>query len=299
MIPRPTARQSAVLIATALLAAPVALAAPIDLGERNPSGGRDATAETQIIADTARGSYGTRQSNKGEGGGAIYGCRAGLDNQRPTDPDASTPCVRVNNLSRGKAFDFVFNTGPLGGLIQSGADIRRANPNAAPFITNATAVAAGLNADRVDGRHASDLIAEARKQAGLDAEKVGGLTAAQIVENARTGVGTCAADSVRAGATCIERAPRAAASFADAAATCGAAGRSLAGAAVLLYARTLDGIDLGTGEMAADVTASQSIPLPDPLGSATSQTTYATVADDGAIDSAPVASATAFRCAGG
>lgn len=300
MSPRISSTRTATVVAVGLLAAPVvAFAAPIEIGERNPSGGADAPQETQIIAETQRGTYGTRQSNKGGGGGAIYGCRSSLDLQSVFDPDRSTPCVRVNNLSGGKAFDFVFDSGPIGGLIQSGNSIAVPNPKAAPFLTNATAVAAGLNADRLDNKHASEIIAEARARAGLDAEKLSGLTAAQIVTAAQAGGTACGTDFVAAGDACIEKAPRAAATFADAAAECGKAGRHLPTAAVLTYARTLDGIDLGTGEMASDITATQALPLPDPLGSATSQTVYATVADDGTIGSTAVGSTTAYRCAQG
>jgi hypothetical protein len=48
-------------------------------GVRNPAGGGAAAKETQIIARTGRDAYGTRQSNLGDGGGAIYGCRSSLD----------------------------------------------------------------------------------------------------------------------------------------------------------------------------------------------------------------------------
>lgn len=294
MRPTLSSRQTATLAAVTLLAAPAAIAAPIDIGERNPSGGAEATSETEIIAETARGAYGTRQSNKGAGGGAIYGCRSSLDTKDVGNPDLSTPCIRVNNLSGGKAFDLTFNTGPIGGIIQAGQNLLTPRPNAAPFITNATAVALGLNADRLDGQHATDLIAAARKRDGLDAEKVGGLTPAQIVTQARDGGGTCASDLVAAGDTCIEKAPRAAATFAAASAACGQAGRHLPTASVLTYARTLDGVDLGAGEMASDLTAGQSVT---PLGS--TATVYSTVADDGSFGSAGTADPTAYRCAVG
>src|SRR5690349_15609248 len=47
-------------------------------GQRNPAHG-NLTRETQVIA--ANSTYGTRQSNKGTGGGAIYGCRATTGNE--------------------------------------------------------------------------------------------------------------------------------------------------------------------------------------------------------------------------
>ncbi|WP_372788362.1 hypothetical protein [Paraconexibacter sp.] len=299
MRPKISPSRTATIITAALIAAPVAIAAPIDIGERNPAGGADAAAETQIIAKTGLGTYGTRQSNKGTGGGAIYGCRTSLDTRGVGNPDLSTPCIRVNNLTGGKAFDFVFDTGPIGGIIQAGNSITTPKPNAAPFVTNANAVALGLNADRVDGKHASELISEARATAGLNAEKVSGLTAAQIISSAQTGGGSCAADQVVAGDACIEKAPRAAATFADASAACGAAGRHLPTASELMFARTLEGIDLGTGEMASDLSVRQDLPLPDPLGSITSATVNATVADDGTLGTSPVATPIAYRCAQG
>ena len=112
------------------------------LGKRNPSNNPALalTTETEIIANSA--TYGTRQSNKkdGDGGGAIYGCRSSLGNE---------PCVRAANLKGGRAFEFA-TVGLQGGYIQTG------NPTGAPFTTNATGVATGLNADRVDGKEAAD-----------------------------------------------------------------------------------------------------------------------------------------------
>jgi hypothetical protein len=113
------------------------------LGKRNPSSNPafGLSAETQIIADN--GSYGTRQSNKGSGGGAIYGCRSTPGNE---------PCIRANNLKTGRAFEFA-TTGKEVGRIES------KDTAAAPFTTNATGVATGLNADKVDGKDATDFAA--------------------------------------------------------------------------------------------------------------------------------------------
>ena len=143
----------------ALLAAPLAFAGtrdPLREGIRNPVSG-DATQETQIIARTGKDTYGTRQSNLGAGGGAIYGCRSTLDASGIGDPKKSTPCVRVNNLSSGKAFDFQARTSRIIGIFQAGNSITSPRPDAAPFVTNATATAVGLNADRVDSLHANEL----------------------------------------------------------------------------------------------------------------------------------------------
>ncbi len=138
----------------AIATAPFAFAAgegnPIKSGKRNPSSNPAValSSETEIIADNA--TYGTRQSNKGAGGGAIYGCRSA--------PGAN-PCIRSNNLEKGRAFEFETN-GTEGGLISAiGGD------NAKPFTTNATGVATGLNADRVDSKSATDISADGAKAA--------------------------------------------------------------------------------------------------------------------------------------
>jgi hypothetical protein len=109
------------------------------LGKRNPSRA-GLSSETQIIADNT--TYGTRQSNlrSGDGGGAIYGCRSTPGHE---------PCIRSNNLNTGRAFEFA-TRGAEGGRIDTG------NAAGAPFTTNATGVATGLNADRVDGKEAAD-----------------------------------------------------------------------------------------------------------------------------------------------
>src|SRR3954449_10044921 len=114
-------------------------------GKRNPGYPHALNAETQIIADNA--TYGTRQSNlrNGDGGGAIYGCRSATGKE---------PCVRANNLNTGRAFEFATD-GTEGGRITT------KDANGKPFTTNATGVATGLNADRVDGKDATDFAAAA------------------------------------------------------------------------------------------------------------------------------------------
>ena len=113
-------------------------------GHRNPGSGQ-LGAETSIIGKT--GGYVTRQSNfnHGSGGGAIYGCRSNPGTQ---------PCIRSNNLATGRAFEFA-TKGSEGGFIEVDGS------NAKPFITNATGVATGLNADKVDGQNADDIVAAA------------------------------------------------------------------------------------------------------------------------------------------
>ena len=115
------------------------------LGKRNPSGHRTLTKETQIIGNVS--TYATRQSNKkvGDGGGAIYGCRSDVGHE---------PCILTRNLRDGRAFQFE-TSGKEGGHIKTG------DATGAPFTTNATGVATGLNADRVDGRDGSDIASPA------------------------------------------------------------------------------------------------------------------------------------------
>ena len=127
----------------ALVASPFAVGATGDVlreGKRNPSSG-SAKHETELISSSK--TYGTRQSNirSGNGGGAIYGCRSNPGREA---------CIRSNNLEEGRAFEFETDGGEAG-RIETKADTGR------PFTTNATGVATGLNADRVDGLHAAKI----------------------------------------------------------------------------------------------------------------------------------------------
>jgi hypothetical protein len=137
-------------VAVALLVTPFAVAAgegqPVRGGARNPSSNQSLaySKETQIIANNS--DYGTRQSNKSTtGGGAIYGCRA---------KSGTKACLRASNLSNGRAFSFATSSGTEVGRIEG--------PTAsAPFTTTATGVATGLNADKVDGKDAATISADA------------------------------------------------------------------------------------------------------------------------------------------
>ncbi len=175
--PRRSPRMRSVALATGMLVlgiAPFGIAATGDAlreGQRNGT----ATRETQIVsraAETgaAKGGYATRQSNvSNSGGGAIYGCRAGTG-------DNMNPCMRSNNLEGGLAFEFNATKGDTIGTFTAGAggDTKK------PFTTNATGVATGLNADRVDGQDAPALIGAARAKDGLDADTVDGASAAGL-----------------------------------------------------------------------------------------------------------------------
>lgn len=138
----------------AVVIAPLAIAAgegkPIDGGKRNPSANKRLayTTETQIL--TKNGTYGTRQSNKSSGGGAIYGCRSAPGQE---------PCVRANNLKNGRAFEFE-TEGTEGGFIEVGTGT--ANTKVVPFKTNAAGKVANLNVDRVDDLSSEEIVAQAR-----------------------------------------------------------------------------------------------------------------------------------------
>jgi len=147
---RPSGRVITVLAAagvSAAIAAPMAVGA--NEGKELKGGQRNGTfsSETRVIANNSV--FGTRQSNLGGGGGAIYGCRAAT---------GAEGCIEASNLSNGQAFNFRFR-GDLGGKITT----LLANKDAArPFTTNATGVATGLNADRVDGKDAQQIVDEAK-----------------------------------------------------------------------------------------------------------------------------------------
>lgn len=154
---RGTGRTRAVVAGTAVLAfgvAPLTYAATggtLTLGERNA-----ASNETEIISTTnagpgKKGGFSTRQSNlSSTGGGAIYGCRS---TAKVAPTDEKNPCVRANNLSTGLAFEFRATNGKTAGDIS----VANGGDGTKPFTTNATGVATGLNADRVDGLNAEDI----------------------------------------------------------------------------------------------------------------------------------------------
>ena len=173
------------LVVAALAASPFAVAAgegrALFGGERNPSAdpSRELRKETEVIARTS--TYGTRQSNKSDnGGGAIYGCRSGAGGSEARNE----PCVRAVNLSDGRAFELVAQRGTEGGSIQvgDGGDGTR------PFTTNATGVATGLNADRVDGLDAGQLAPRLARVAanGILEGGRGAITAARSAEGIYT-----------------------------------------------------------------------------------------------------------------
>jgi hypothetical protein len=155
-------RLRAVLLAAfviALVMAPFGVAATGDAlraGKRNTSGSETKIVSTTPATSASTGGYATRQSNtSNSGGGAIYGCRSGEGGT----PKGNKPCVRAANLAKGFAFEFD-SRGTQGGTITVG----NGGDTTKPFTTNATGVAVGLNADRVDGKNASDIVSDAQAQ---------------------------------------------------------------------------------------------------------------------------------------
>ncbi|MEV4422178.1 hypothetical protein AB0L40_19700 [Patulibacter sp. NPDC049589] len=155
-----------VLTVAAAATVSVAIAAPLAVGASDGKsvvgGHRNGTfsSETKVIASSS--GFGTRQSNLGAGGGAIYGCRAA---------NAGKGCIEASNLSSGQAFNFRFR-GTVGGTITTTLSDKS---KAAPFTTNATGVATGLNADKVDGADASQIVdaAVAAAKAGTKKTVIG------------------------------------------------------------------------------------------------------------------------------
>ncbi len=151
-----------------VVAAPMGFAAT-GAGLREGVRNGTATKETQIIGNFASstgltGGYVTRQSNLStSGGGAVYGCRSGVGGSVVNPPQ--NPCVRANNLARGLAFEFNATSGDIVGTINSSSG----GVTKKPFTTNATGVATGLNADRVDGLDAAAIQKNATDAAATDA----------------------------------------------------------------------------------------------------------------------------------
>jgi hypothetical protein len=176
----------ATAVALAILIPALAVAAgegnPLRGGVRNPSSdeSRALTRETEVIADTS--TYGTRQSNKSpNGGGAIYGCRSASGGSE----SGNEPCIRANNLSGGRAFEFESEAGEAGRIeVGKGGDTVR------PFSTNATGTATGLNADRVDGLEGAQL-APRFARVGADGALAGGRG---VRASAKVGEGTYQVD---------------------------------------------------------------------------------------------------------
>jgi hypothetical protein len=137
----------------ALLVAPFAIAAN---GDPFIAGGRTTfTKITRILGNSS--SYATQQSNlrSGDGGAARYGCRSSAENEF---------CLLSKNTGGGGSFRFQSLNSILGGSIEVTPPAGKTADDAKPFTTTATGVATGLNADRVDGLHAADIVKAAQAQ---------------------------------------------------------------------------------------------------------------------------------------
>jgi hypothetical protein len=166
-------------VAMTAVAVPQALASGegtnAKLGVRNPSSG-NLSVQTQIIA--SNNNWGTRQSNKGSGGGAIYGCRSA--------PGAES-CVRAVNLLNGLAFTFQANSGNTVGSFQIGTT-GAVTPNAVPFTTNASGMVTNLNANLLGGLTASQIESQAVSTATTAAQglsSIAAVSAAGALQKAR------------------------------------------------------------------------------------------------------------------
>src|SRR3954451_19746614 len=138
----------------ALLVAPLALAAN---GDPMTAGGRTTfTKITRVLGDSS--TYATQQSNlrSGDGGAARYGCRSSAANEY---------CLLSKNTGGGGSFRFQSLNSLLGGVIDVKPPAGKTAADAKPFTTTATGVATGLNADKVDGMSADDIVKAAKTSA--------------------------------------------------------------------------------------------------------------------------------------
>jgi hypothetical protein len=177
-------------LAVTLVAVPQAMATGegtnARLGVRNPGSGA-LTVQTQIIARNSN--WGTRQSNLGAGGGAIYGCRSG--------PGAES-CVRAVNLMNGLAFSFQSNSGSTVGSFQVGTT-SAVNNSVAPFTTNAGGKVTNLNADHLDGLSASQIESQAVSTAGVAAQALSSIAAVSATGVLQKARGATASSNTGAG----------------------------------------------------------------------------------------------------
>ncbi|MEX2196667.1 MAG: hypothetical protein WD844_15410 [Thermoleophilaceae bacterium] len=123
---------------------------PVQIGVRNRS-----RSETGLIANGDGYSLRLSNVNRGEGGGAIFGCRAAAGRES---------CVNADNLADGQAFFFRSREGSSAGRFQVDG------PNAVPFTTNARGMVQNLNAEMVGGLTAQQLLARAPQEAAAGAQ---------------------------------------------------------------------------------------------------------------------------------
>jgi hypothetical protein len=186
-----------ILIVPAAVDAAHSTGKPVVTGKRH-----HVSKETSVVANNS--GYALRFSNRriGAGGGIVSGCRSAVGKEA---------CMYADNLRDGLAFLFRVRQGTTGGRIEV------QGTNAKPFTTNATAVADGLNADRVDGHQVE-----------------------------------CPANTVELAGACWDKAPRAAASSNAASDVCHTAGGRLPTPLALRAIRGENEIDLGSQGAGSD-----------------------------------------------
>ena len=151
---RPDGRHVLVIACAAVLAVGITSIATGAAGNFVRIGKRNFAPGTTAIVGGTTG-FATRQSNNndGDGGAASYGCRA------DTGKEA---CLYVLNHHNGQVFQFSSTGGTTAGRILVSPPSGKGPSDVSPFTTNATGVATGLNADRVDGQDATDIVAAAK-----------------------------------------------------------------------------------------------------------------------------------------
>ena len=147
-------RSATVLAAAVVMAIGITSVATGAVGDNVLVGKRNAAEGTTAIVGFTQ-NFATRQSNgnNGDGGAASYGCRAAIGRE---------PCLYVLNHQGGHTFRFRTKGGESGGQFEVTPPAGKTANDVRPFTTNATGVATGLNADRLDGQDASELLAAAR-----------------------------------------------------------------------------------------------------------------------------------------
>ena len=153
-------------VAVALLVTPFAVAA----GEGRPRARRCPQPVVERVARVLEGDADHRQQQR-----LRHAPVEQVDHRRrrdlrlPREAAGTKACLRASNLSNGRAFSFATSSGTEVGRIDGPTA-------AAPFTTTATGVATGLNADKVDGKDAATISADANRFAAVAA---GGTLGAQ------------------------------------------------------------------------------------------------------------------------
>lgn len=183
-------RSAAVLAAAVVMSIGITSVATGAIGDEVLVGKRTAAEGTTAIVGFTT-NFATRQSNgnNGDGGAASYGCRAAVGRE---------PCLYALNHQGGLAFRFRTKAGETGGEFLVTPPSGKTANDVRPFTTNATGVATGLNADRLDGQNADELLAAAREAArplfaAVAADGTGsgrGLAASGAVQKTGTGAYT-------------------------------------------------------------------------------------------------------------